>query len=1363
MTALGVLGATVVPAFAASSWVVTSTEDTDGGCTLTQCTLRAAIKVANSSVGADTITFNIKPAGPKTIVVGNGVNGGLPIITGSEVDIDATSQPGGGAHGIRLDDPDVGGGEHGLVLEGNRITIRGFSLTRFDGWGILVWGGSSERIQGNWIGTSDGVSDQGTGDDGIRLHGGGSSLIGGSGSGEGNLISGGNNDGIEIRNSNDNIVSGNMVGLTANGLSRLPNASTGIEINGTASRNRIGGLLPSERNQVSGNDGIGVQILGTLRPDGSCEAPEYNVVQGNYLGLDINGGRMTPSGNRGEGVAIHVCAHHNTIGGTTAAARNIISGNAADGVELDSTGGPGGTLGVCDNVVQGNYIGLSPSGLGRRDNYDDGVGLDNGSCNNLVGGTEAGARNYIAGNSNDGVDISRVDSNGNVVEGNVIGLGVNNATIHNGWYGVMIRSKPQRNILRGNVISGNAKGGIRIQDYLSYYNEVRHNMIGTNTTGTEARANRGHGIWLFDGPNENLISGNTIKWNSGSGIAVERRTGSTYSTRKNRITDNRMRGNGGLGIDLLPAAGVDPVDGINNNIQMGNNGIDSPAISQATANGVRGTGPPNASVEVFVADPDAGETNGEASTLIDTVTADASGQWCLARSGLTGAVTATATDTVGNTSEFATNVDVAGAGAACGSDTTAPTVDSVVPADGATGILPTTNAEATFSEAMDASTVDAATFTLSRQGDPAPVAATVGYDAAARRATLDPDSELEAGATYTATLKGGTSGARDLAGNPLPADKVWSFTTADATAPETAIDSGPSGTVSAGSASFAFASNEANSTFECSLDGEAFAQCSSPKGYADLSDGSHTFQVSATDAAGNTDATPASQTWTVDTAAPDTAIDSGPSGTINVSDATFTFSSSESGATFECSLDGESYSACASPKSYANLPNGPHTFDVRAKDGADNADATPASRTFAVETPPPPQDTTPPETTIDSGPSETTGSGSASLTFSSSESSSAFECKLDGAAFGTCTSPNNYTGLTDGQHAFSVRAIDAAGNTDPTPAERTWTVDTTAPSVSTVDPADSATGVAAASAIVATFSEAMDASTVDAATFTLSRQGDPAPVAATVGYDAAARRATLDPDSELEAGATYTATLKGGMSGARDLAGNPLPADKVWSFTTADATTTPLFAEDFTGPDGSSPTNWAVNRSAGGTGAGATIQDNSLREDVVLAPTQDANLQYVQARAKTVQPDWSTRPLDLMWRMQTDASTNQTIGAFLAPQAVTGNVSNATDYLRVRIANGQVSLLRRTAGGTPTTIWSGPVTRGSTLRQFELRLDGTNLWLYEGAVGSPPTPRVGPIAHGLAWRSGHLYLHAHNSSVATPYMARFDTVYIYNR
>lgn len=90
----------------------------------------------------------------------------------------------------------------------------------------------------------------------------------------------------------------------------------------------------------------------------------------------------------------------------------------------------------------------------------------------------------------------------------------------------------------------------------------------------------------------------------------------------------------------------------------------------------------------------------------------------------------------------------------------------------------TTNAEATFSEAMDPNTISNTTFTLMKQGSTQPVTARVTYDAAAKKATLDPDSDIEANTAYTATIKGGSAGVKDAAGNALASDKSWSFTTA---------------------------------------------------------------------------------------------------------------------------------------------------------------------------------------------------------------------------------------------------------------------------------------------------------------------------------------------------------------------------------------------------------------------------------------------------------------------------------------------------------------------------------------------------------------------------------------------------------
>ena len=88
-------------------------------------------------------------------------------------------------------------------------------------------------------------------------------------------------------------------------------------------------------------------------------------------------------------------------------------------------------------------------------------------------------------------------------------------------------------------------------------------------------------------------------------------------------------------------------------------------------------------------------------------------------------------------------------------------------------------------------------------------------------------------------------------------------------------------------------------------------------------------------------------------------------------------------------------------------------------------------------------DTTPPDTRITSGPSGTVSSRSATFTFSSTEAGSTFKCRLDGSAFRRCTSPKTYTGLAEGPHTFKVRAIDAAGNPDPTAAKRSWKIDST--------------------------------------------------------------------------------------------------------------------------------------------------------------------------------------------------------------------------------------------------------------------------------------------------------------------------------
>jgi len=162
-----------------------------------------------------------------------------------------------------------------------------------------------------------------------------------------------------------------------------------------------------------------------------------------------------------------------------------------------------------------------------------------------------------------------------------------------------------------------------------------------------------------------------------------------------------------------------------------------------------------------------------------------------------------------------------------------------------------------------------------------------------------------------------------------------------------------------------------------------------------------------------------------DSTAPETTISSGPSGVTSDPTPTFAFTS-EPGATFECKIDAAAFAACTSPLTTPSLADGAHVFSVRAKDAASNVDATPATRSFTV-------DTTAPDTTITKKPAKRTTKAKVKLVFSS-EAGATFQCQVDGQAWKACTSPLKLK-VKLGKHVVLVRAIDAAGNTDATPAK----------------------------------------------------------------------------------------------------------------------------------------------------------------------------------------------------------------------------------------------------------------------------------------------------------------------------------------
>ncbi|HYH57910.1 MAG TPA: Ig-like domain-containing protein [Thermoleophilaceae bacterium] len=191
--------------------------------------------------------------------------------------------------------------------------------------------------------------------------------------------------------------------------------------------------------------------------------------------------------------------------------------------------------------------------------------------------------------------------------------------------------------------------------------------------------------------------------------------------------------------------------------------------------------------------------------------------------------------------------------------------------------------------------------------------------------------------------------AVDLSGNldGTPATRAF---TVDTTLPDTTIDSAPPAVTNDATPTLAFSANEAGQGFECRVDEGAFATCASPQTLNTLADGTHTFQVRAVDGVGNRDATPAVADFTVDTGAPETTITSGPNGAVTDATPTFAFEAGEAGAAFQCRLDDGAFAACSSPFTATALPDGPHTFSVRATDAAGNQEATAAAREFVIDT-----------------------------------------------------------------------------------------------------------------------------------------------------------------------------------------------------------------------------------------------------------------------------------------------------------------------------------------------------------------------------------------------------------------------------
>ncbi len=487
----------------------------------------------------------------------------------------------GGSNSIGAASNNTVGGTN--AADRNVITCNGFQNQTVTGWdGVTIWATSanaanSNVVQGNYIGTDvtgamtltagtdiSGTIHIGNTGNGVRIAGGSSNTVGGTSANARNILSGNELAGVRIeaspvftREANSNVVQGNYIGTDVNGTGDLGNLDVGVYIIGLvddADSNQIGGTDAGAGNLISGNGASGVFILGGKA--------DHNTVSGNRIGTDVNGTAAMP--NDSGGVMI-TDAMTNTIGGTTAAARNLISGNAGIGVSIINSDDDGDADG---NLIQGNYIGTEVSGTTALPNTLTGVVITN-AANNDVGGTAAGAGNLISGNGEYGVIIMNSGATGNVVQDNYIGTDFDgDAAIPNQGAGVLIVNASGNTVGgSGNLISGNVLQGVRLIG--ADNNTVRDNLIGTQADGTSPLGNGSHGVVIADGDNNVIgVDGvtpqdNTIAHNGGDGVLV-------YSGTGNQILSNSIFDNTELGIDLgddnvvTPNDEDDPDTGANN-------------------------------------------------------------------------------------------------------------------------------------------------------------------------------------------------------------------------------------------------------------------------------------------------------------------------------------------------------------------------------------------------------------------------------------------------------------------------------------------------------------------------------------------------------------------------------------------------------------------------------------------------------------------------------------------------------------------------------------------------------------------------------------------------------------------------------
>ena len=437
------------------------------------------------------------------------------------------------------------------------------------------------------------------------------------------------------------------------------------------------------------------------------------------------------------------------------------------------------------------------------------------------------------------------------------------------------------------------------------------------------------------------------------------------------------------------------------------------------------------------------------------------------------------------------------------------TVDSAVPSVSAGGKR-TVNAQ--FTQTATATDATLMTYAWSKQGGPG----NISFGSPnALSTTVSADAEGSYTLRFTATDAAGNSAYSEFS-------LVW-----DTVAPDTGITAHPANPTNHKTASFDFTSPDPAAVFECSLDGAAYAACSSPR-EVDLSsaaDGEHSFMVRGKDTAGNVDATPAQFRWTIDTAAPGAPAVTGTTPTLDTTP-TWNWSPAAGGdGTYRYELDSSDFSSASTQTTSASftpaeaLSEGSHTLYVQGRDAAGNWSE---SGSFAIAV-----DITAPTAVVSGTPSQYTAQTGATLTVSGADVV-AYRYKLGSAPFSSGETAVA-TGITldalqQGAHAVSVIGRDSAGNWQPETSATVvqWTVDSAVPSVS----------AGGKRTVNAQFTQTATATDATLMTYAWSKQGGPG----NISFGSPnALSTTVSADAEGSYTLRFTATDAAGNSAYSDV------------------------------------------------------------------------------------------------------------------------------------------------------------------------------------------------------------------------------------